>query len=214
MGATGRLFRVCPPTVTDELLPYVEGRFRSSGVRGVTGFSMGGYGAIGYMLQRPDLFASASALSGAFYCAVNADGQGHKELEPLLGPIDANREAYEKITLAPRLAAWVEQDKKLPPLMLHCGTEDGLVDNNRRFRTFLIEQNQRIRQRLEPQVADEPDPRQRQRQLNRLMATRRIDFTYIESPGSHNWDFWRGVSADLIAYHWKHFQQAQPAPLK
>ncbi|NLF31722.1 MAG: hypothetical protein GX591_12640 [Planctomycetes bacterium] len=198
----------------DEFMPAIEGRFRSSGVRGVTGFSMGGYGAMGYMLQRPELFASASALSGAFYTVFNSDGKSHPSLEPLLGPIDANRQAYEAIVLAPRLAAWVEQDRKLPPLMLHCGTEDHLVENNRRFRSFLVEQNECIRQRLQPQVADEPDPRQRERQLNRLLETRRIDFTYIESPGAHNWDFWRGVSADLIAWHWKHFQQAQPVPLK
>jgi S-formylglutathione hydrolase FrmB len=43
-----------------ELLPYVEGNFRTlahRARRGVTGFSMGGFGAFAYALKYPELFS-------------------------------------------------------------------------------------------------------------------------------------------------------------
>ena len=51
-----------------EFIPYVESRFRSRRdrqSRGVTGLSMGGYGALRFAFSRPELFRSVSAQSPA-----------------------------------------------------------------------------------------------------------------------------------------------------
>ena len=51
-----------------EFLPAVEGRYRVRGgraARGITGFSMGGYGALHLAFRHPQLFGSVSAHSAA-----------------------------------------------------------------------------------------------------------------------------------------------------
>jgi S-formylglutathione hydrolase FrmB len=51
-----------------EFLPYIERTYRIQGTRltrGITGFSMGGYGALRFAFLRPDLFGSVSAHSAA-----------------------------------------------------------------------------------------------------------------------------------------------------
>jgi S-formylglutathione hydrolase FrmB len=51
-----------------EFIPYVERTYRvrsERATRGITGFSMGGYGALRMAFAHPELFGSASAHSGA-----------------------------------------------------------------------------------------------------------------------------------------------------
>ncbi len=53
--------------IIKELIPYVDGHFRTikdRWHRGICGLSMGGHGAISLAEKHPDLFASASSLSG------------------------------------------------------------------------------------------------------------------------------------------------------
>jgi len=198
----------------DEFTPHIETAYRANGVRGVTGFSMGGYGALYYMVERPHLFASISALSAAVGIVRGDDGNAHENMRDLIGPYRENEQTYEKLIIAKRVAAGVADQVKLPPIMLHCGTEDHLVKRNREFLQVLIDQNKLIRERLAPQVADEPDQRQQRRKLGDLERKHRIDFTYIESPGGHDWPFWRDASAGVIDFHWKSFQKARPVALK
>ena len=58
----------------DELIPYVDSKFRTikdrSG-RAVDGFSLGGFQSIKIAAQRPDLFCSAGAFDGTFLYATN-----------------------------------------------------------------------------------------------------------------------------------------------
>jgi S-formylglutathione hydrolase FrmB len=197
----------------DEFMPYVETAYRASGVRGITGFSMGGYGALYYMVEKPDLFASISALSSAVGL-IRGDGVGQRDLQSLLGPYEENKAKYDKLVIADRIAARIANGGTLPPILMHCGTEDHLLNNNREFLAFLVAQNKLIRERLEPQVADETDARQKRNKLGALMAKHQIDFTHVESPGAHDWSFWVGASAAVADFHWKHFQNAKPKPLK
>ena len=51
-----------------QLLPWIDGHYRAAGTRAqraVAGLSMGGFGAMSYAARHPDLFASATSLSGA-----------------------------------------------------------------------------------------------------------------------------------------------------
>jgi S-formylglutathione hydrolase FrmB len=54
--------------VIDQLIPLIDGRFRTAArrsQRAVSGVSMGGYGAMMYAARHPDLFVAAASLSGA-----------------------------------------------------------------------------------------------------------------------------------------------------
>jgi len=188
----------------DEFIPYMNEHYRTSGVQGVEGFSMGGYGAFHYMLTKPDAFASVSGMSSAFWKA----GPNGRMLTELIGPYEGNEEAYRQLDTFARLEQYVTDGVKLPPMMMHCGTEDFLLEANRDFERFLVEQNKRIRDRLEPQVASIEDQRERGKKLDALMAENRLEFLYMESPGAHNWAFWRDGSDQVVQFHWKHFQRA------
>jgi S-formylglutathione hydrolase FrmB len=153
----------------DEFIPAVDQRYRiNSRQRMLTGFSMGGFGALHYLLTKPDQFVSVSSLSGAF---TSFDGpewpRREKMLRPLLGTFQENRERYRVFDLYARL----QVNQPLPPLYLHCGTEDSLLAENRTLHEFLQKQG--------------------------------IACEYLETPGAHNWKFWKEASAGVINFHWK-----------
>jgi enterochelin esterase-like enzyme len=114
-----------------ELIPYIEKNYRAiaeAKARGVTGFSMGGYGAFHYMVVHPEMFASASSLSGIFHVIMATD---------LLGDPGQNQEAYARLDVKQGLEAALAKGIKLPPLLLTCGTEDGLIRESRSLRDWL-----------------------------------------------------------------------------
>ncbi len=191
----------------DELIPDIESRYRTSGVRGVTGFSMGGFGALHYMLSRPGMFASASGLSSAI------DRMGGRRRKPgrtvtaLLGDYEKNRSEYEKNSIYTRVKKYAGKGVKLPPIMLHCGAGDGLLAENREFVQFLIGLNAEARKRHWPKLAGLKG-RARRVKLEKLMSAERIDFDYRISPGGHNWTFWKGASEGVVRFHWKSFKRA------
>lgn len=187
----------------DEFVPYVDRHYRvDTQKRGVTGFSMGGFGALHYMLTKPEMFRSVSGLSSAF-----GGPGGNRWLAGLLGPYDENKEAYDHSDIYKRLTDYVAQGRKLPPIYQHCGTEDFLLGANRKFRDLLVNLNNRIRERLAPKVADIADKREKRSALHKLMAEQQIDFSYTESPGAHNWPFWRDASRAVIEFHWRSFKK-------
>ncbi|MEU6995984.1 alpha/beta hydrolase-fold protein [Streptomyces sp. NPDC046465] len=47
-----------------QLVPWIDAHFATSGRRAVAGMSMGGYGALKYAAQHPDLFSAVGAFSG------------------------------------------------------------------------------------------------------------------------------------------------------
>ncbi len=185
----------------DEFVPYIDAHYRvDTARRGVTGFSMGGFGAMHYMLTRPDMFRSVSGLSSAFGAV-----RGVQLAARWLGPKQENQEAYDRCDIFKRIADYVAAGRKLPPIYQHCGTEDFLIGANRQFRDFLVNQNARIRDELKPQVEPVTDARQKRATMAELMAARQIDFTFVESPGAHNWEFWHPASVAIVEFHWRSF---------
>lgn len=119
----------------DEFIPAVDQRYRvNSQQRMLTGFSMGGFGAFHYLLTKSDQFVSVSSLSGAFP-SLDAPNWPRFEqyLQPLLGTFAENRDRYQVVDLYGRMATV----SKLPPVYLHCGTADSLLEQNRTMRDFL-----------------------------------------------------------------------------
>jgi S-formylglutathione hydrolase FrmB len=106
------------------------------------GLSMGGYGALRLALQKPESFCAAASLSGALDIAqrvrdaakpgspfTEADVRGIFGDQPRIEGTDS-----DLFHLAQRLASG-EQPK--PKLYLACGTEDSLLEDNRRFHRHL-----------------------------------------------------------------------------
>jgi putative tributyrin esterase len=189
----------------DELLPYIAKNYRTNGQRAVTGFSMGGYGAMHYLLARPEAFVSAGAQSGAFYIFAPPKPGSEARRNELLGPYKGNEAEYAKVALFSRIRARVADGKNLPPVQIRCGAEDYLLSANRDFLNLLIKQNVEIKKRIQPLLKgiDKKDIRKKFGVLRKKMM---FDFEYTESPGAHNWPYWVGQSRAIAEFHWRHFQ--------
>ena len=123
----------------DELVPALDARYRiAADQRMITGFSMGGFGAVHYMLQRPEMFRSVSAMSGAFFEAAPPSAKWAERLTPLLGSPETASASYEKLAFFPRIERLAKEGVKLPPIYLCCGTEDKITpDDSRRMHAYL-----------------------------------------------------------------------------
>jgi len=121
----------------DEFVPFVDKYYRvNPSQRMVTGFSMGGFGAFHYMLTKPKMFASVSALSGSLVSLVD-DGGLRKWLVPVLGNFSQHRDRYEETDMYNRVKKCVANKEKLPPVFLHSGTEDGALPGSEKMAKFL-----------------------------------------------------------------------------
>jgi S-formylglutathione hydrolase FrmB len=77
-----------------EFIPYMEGKYsirRTRAARGITGVSMGGYGALRFAFAHPELFSSVSAESPALLTpeALQSPGMG-RQLGGMLGEVFGN----------------------------------------------------------------------------------------------------------------------------
>ena len=130
----------------EELLGYVRRTFGLAMNKDETficGMSMGGFGAIHTALYYPEVFGKAVGLSSALIVhevAGMTEGSGN--------PI-ANYEYYRECfgdpakvlesdnnpeTLVKKLKA---EGRPIPQILMSCGTEDFLLENNRQFHNFL-----------------------------------------------------------------------------
>lgn len=103
----------------------------------VAGLSMGGYGALRLALDRPDLFRSATALSAALdfghFVRISDNDDWTQEFLRITGtdPKGGPNDLYAKLeALLP---------DRVPALRIDCGSEDFLIEANRRFHAFLDE---------------------------------------------------------------------------
>jgi len=124
-----------------EFIPFVDREYRTiaeSKYRGITGFSLGGFGAFHYMLEKPGMFSSVSSLSGYFPDLTNEEtAMKSKSLPLLIGDYAEFKERYHKLDIFNRLEKLTEKNILLPQFYLHCGTEDRLLNQNRRMRDSL-----------------------------------------------------------------------------
>ncbi len=196
----------------DELMPEIARRYKTDGQVAITGFSMGGFGAMHYLLTRPELFVSVSSLSGAFELFdPDHESEAWKVRgEELLGSRDENGAAYQKLVLAPRLEALVLSGTKLPPLFLLCGSGDALKAGNRRFLDVLQTVNDAELKKHSSELDAITDVGKKRARLAEIQKASLVDFEYRESPGGHDWPYWRDNFAAAAEFHWKHFQKKAP----
>lgn len=127
-----------------ELPSFIEKHFHvrpERSARAIGGLSMGGYGALRIGLTYPDRFCSANSFSGAVgWGNWTADGpesplmrKRYEEIGPELelifgkSPRGTN---HDLVHLGARLA---RAGATLPEILIDCGTEDFLVEDNRHF---------------------------------------------------------------------------------
>jgi putative tributyrin esterase len=168
--------------LVEDLPRWVEAKHRgisAKGSRGITGISMGGYGAIKTALQHPELYGTVSAVSGA--------------LIPM-SPKDLERYSWvARFTLMrvfgrdPKDNSLAENDPwnvlwglcfENPPFVAHMrgGTED----------LYGLER-----------VAA---------QYGMLLNERGVPTTVVIEPGTHDWRYWRTAMRDILAWHGARFE--------
>ncbi len=114
--------------IIKELIPAVDRAYRTIPLRrarAVAGLSMGGYGALLLGLKHPNLFAFAGSLSGALAIPQMTE---RKEVMEVFGPPES--------PLRKESDLWELLKAAKPPLpyfYLDCGTEDRLLESNRKF---------------------------------------------------------------------------------
>lgn len=150
--------------IIDDLIPYVDGHYRtvaSRNGRAIAGLSMGGYGAMLLGLKYHQMFAAVASLSGvlassqpAFEEVLPAGSPIHKVIAEDFGPLDnPSRRANDPFLLIREIPV-----SELPQLYLAIGSSDELLQMNRDFVHILSEY--------------------------------RIPYHYCEQPGKHEWSVW------------------------
>ena len=151
--------------LSEDLVPFVEGRYRTRASRGgrlALGISMGGYGAFRWALARPDLFVAAGGLSPAIepmsFPAIEAMPFFIRpSLEAVFGSDPADNvihrnDLYQMLLDDPTLAS------RAPFFSVRCGTEDKyrLAEMSTFFDRFLSAFSIPHEVRLETGVHDWP----------------------------------------------------------
>ncbi|HCW75574.1 MAG TPA: hypothetical protein DHU63_03450 [Candidatus Marinimicrobia bacterium] len=127
--------------IVKELLPYLEENYnatQSKNQRGLTGFSMGGYGSVALLLRNPDVFCAAASLSGIMDIIAHGTQWGLLQTFGDQSTGLPEWQANNPLDLINRLPG-----RKLPPIFLICGSED-----------FAYQENVAMAERLNKKGAD------------------------------------------------------------
>lgn len=123
--------------IIEELIPLVNRTFpvrQDREGRGITGLSMGGHGALTLAVKHPDLFGSATSLSGVLDTTLHHD---RYELEQRMGTLATNEAHWRENTAMYLIEEFAEADLRL---LFDSGVDDYLViDENRVFSAKLEE---------------------------------------------------------------------------
>ena len=121
--------------MTKDVIEFTERTFpakRTRNGRCIGGLSMGGYGALRVGLGRPDLFASVNSHSGALWRASTNQKAEIPEFVRVLGKRPQGTD-HDLVELARRC----QKSDNLPKMLLDCGTEDFLLEENRQYHAAL-----------------------------------------------------------------------------
>lgn len=114
------------PRVAQSMFPLSRAREDNY----IAGLSMGGYGALKTALHYPEKFCAAASLSGAVDILERLS-DFKKDFPAIFGERPVKGSGDDLFHLAEELA---ESDAPNPLIYMNCGTEDHLIESNRRFR--------------------------------------------------------------------------------
>ena len=129
--------------ITEELPTICRSYFRGMSDKRedtmIAGLSMGGYGAIKAALRCPEKYGLCASLSGAVDIA---NLRRHVNMEEWRGIFGFSLQSAAELKGTPHdlfslTQAHKDADKPFPKLYLWCGTEDILVEDNRRYHDLL-----------------------------------------------------------------------------
>jgi S-formylglutathione hydrolase FrmB len=174
-----------------EFVPYIESHYRivrDRKARGVTGLSMGGYGALRFAFAHPELFGSVSAQSAALITEspreMNADARSAGPLGRLLGGVFGNpgNVAHWQQNNPFDLARKNQIQIRTQAIYLNCGKQDdfGFEDGATRMHKQLLAEGVRHEFHL--------------------------------YPGGHTADYFLSHMGETIEFHWRAFAQSKVAP--
>jgi S-formylglutathione hydrolase FrmB len=173
-----------------EFLPFIETHYRiirTRKSRGVTGLSMGGYGALRLAFAHPELFGSVSAQSAALItespAQLNADLKDAGPLVGLLGsvfgnPIDV---AHWKQNNPFELARKNQIQIKTQAIYINCGDQDDYG--------FEVGATQ----------------------LHKQLTAEGVHHEFHLYPGRHSADYFLSHLGETIEFHWHAFSVSPPA---
>ena len=173
-----------------ELVPEIDRRYRTMAIaseRGISGTSMGGYGALHIAMRHSDVFGSASAHSAAllpkFPNPLPTDGRwgfyARVLQEPFGSPLNESYwEANNPLTLA-------EHPERFARLALYfdCGDHD----------RYGFEEGAEL--------------------LDHILSQKGFPHEYALRPGGHGWDYLHQYMPFSLRFHSRLFVQAQKASL-
>jgi len=173
-----------------ELIPEIDRKYRTLAVpseRGISGVSMGGYGALHLAMRHPDVFGSASAHSAAllpkFPDPLPTEGRwgfyARVLQEPFGSPLNESYfEANNPLTLA-------EHPERFPHLALYfdCGDHDRYGFN------------------------------EGAELLDHILSQKNCPHTFAIRPGGHGWDYLHQYLHFSLEFHSRLFKQAEKASL-
>lgn len=170
---------------TRELVPAIDRKYRTianPAARGVSGTSMGGYGALRLGMRHPNVFGSASAHSAALLPKIPkpVPGEGRwgfyaQALQgPFGSPLDGSFwEANSPLTLA----RTPERFRRLK-LYFDCGDRD----------RYGFEEGARL--------------------LNRILTAKQFPHEFALLPGDHGWSYLSHYLKFSLLFHWRCFERA------
>jgi len=171
-----------------EFVPGIDQKYRTLATpltRGITGTSMGGFGALHLAMQHPDIFGSASAHSAAlmakFPDPFPTEGRWQFYARVLQGPFgsplnEAYFEANNPITLA-------EHPEHFAHLKLYfdCGDQD----------RYGFDQGAKL--------------------LDQILTAKGFPHEFAIRPGNHGWSYLSQYLPYSLEFHWKIFSAAEDA---
>lgn len=180
----------------NDLMPHIEATYHVGTTRqqrGVAGLSAGGYGAVNFALERPELFAAAAALSPASYVPAppeNSSAHRHPAFLNAQGAFDqtlwerlnytAHLESY-RLRVTPRPEA-ERSDTPPVPLYISAGRSD-VYDAE-----FHARQLRQAMERIQPGAV-------------------RLDLY----PGGHTWRVWRASLPAALTFMFQYVGSPQTA---
>jgi len=168
-----------------ELVPEVDRKFRTIAnrqARGVSGTSMGGFGALHLGMLHPDVFGSASAHSAAliakFPNPLPAEGRWGFYARVLQEPFGAPlNESYFETNNPLTLAEHPERFSSLQ-IYFDCGDQD----------RYGFEEGAE--------------------QLDQILSAKGFPHVFVLRPGNHGWSYLTQYLPYSLEFHWKIFQRA------
>jgi S-formylglutathione hydrolase FrmB len=122
--------------ISDELIRHIDSNYKTianSISRGISGVSMGGYGALYLALKYPSIFGIVGSSSGVLDLFPFS---GFWNLQTIFGELPKNKEVWKKYNCYSLLDKIQSTNQKI---WIDCGTEDFLIEINRKFHQKLLD---------------------------------------------------------------------------